>query len=83
VLAEGPVFDTRGRMGKRSYATTIHTAAKGNLVFNAATCWWNMVLSSPPGFMNPPRRYFAENDPRIQRITKNLLDRMISIDVRR
>jgi hypothetical protein len=34
-------------------------------------------LSSPPGFQNPPRKDFRRNDPRIQRITKNILDRMI------
>jgi hypothetical protein len=82
VLSQGPVYDARGRLGERTYATTLYTAAKGNLVFNASTCWWNMVLSSPPGFMSPPRRYFLEDDPRVQRITKNLLDRMISTDVR-
>ena len=60
------------------YAATVYTAAKGNVVFNAATCWWNMVLSTPPGFMNPPNRNFTENDPRVQRITSNLLKRMIS-----
>jgi hypothetical protein len=29
--------------------------------------------------MVPPRRYFVEDDPRIQRITKNVLDRMIAV----
>jgi hypothetical protein len=38
-----------------------------------------MLLSKPPGFMNPPRRYFLEDDPRIQSITKNVLDRMIAV----
>jgi len=36
------------------------------------------VLSSPPGFQNPPRKDFRRNDTRIQRITKNILDRMIN-----
>ncbi len=36
-----------------------------------------MVLSTPPGFVNPPKRDFAHEDPRVQRITKNVLDRMI------
>ena len=52
--------------------------AKGNLVFNAGTCWWNVVLSTPPGFQNPPRKDFLRNDARIQRITQNILDRMIA-----
>jgi len=86
VLSSGPVYGWNGeapREGRGTYATTIYTAPKGNLVFNAATCWWNMVLSSPPGFMSPPRRYFKEDDQRIQRITKNVLDKMISINVAR
>jgi hypothetical protein len=60
------------------YATTLYRGRRGNFVFNAATCWWNVVLSSTPGFLNPPRQDFRRNDPRIQRITKNILDRMIS-----
>jgi hypothetical protein len=42
-----------------------------------------MVLSSPPGSVNPPRRDFRREDPRVQRITKNLLDRMIGPAVAR
>ncbi len=80
VLSQGPVYGWGGEVRKGTYATTIYTAPKGNLVFDAGTCWWNMVLSSPPGFQNPPRRDFAV-DGRIQRITKNILDRMISKNI--
>lgn len=80
VLSKGPVFGWNGERRRRTYATTIYTAAKGNLVFDAATCWWNVLLSTPPGFVNPPRRAFAREDARVQRITRNLLDRMIQID---
>jgi hypothetical protein len=83
VLSEGPVYGANGELHKGTYATTIYTAPKGNLVFDAATCWWNMVLSSPPGFQNPPRKDFSADDARIQRITKNILDRMISIRIAR
>jgi hypothetical protein len=79
VLSRGPVYGWNGERDDLTYATTLYTAKRGNLVFNAATCWWNMVLSTPPGFMSPPRRYFLEDDPRIQRITKNVLDRMIAV----
>jgi hypothetical protein len=79
VLSGGPVYGWNGEAREGTYATTLYPWKKGNLVFNAATCWWNMVLSKPPGFMNPPRRYFLEDDPRIQRITKNILDRMIAV----
>lgn len=81
VLSEGPVYGANGERRTGTYATTIYTASKGNLVFDAATCWWNMVLSSPPGFQNPPRKDFFRNDPRIQRITKNVLDRMINAKI--
>ena len=83
VLSEGPVYAANGERRTGTYATTIYTAPKGNLVFNAGTCWWNLVLSSPPGFQSPPRKDFRRTDPRIQRITKNVLDRMIAVDGRR
>lgn len=62
---------------KEGYEVTYNTAPKGNLVFNAGTCWWNVVLSHPPGFQSPPRKDFRKDDLRIQRITKNILDRML------
>jgi hypothetical protein len=75
VLAKSPI---RGKEKARHHAATVYDGPKGNVVFNAGTCWWNMVLSTPPGFVNPPKRDFAHEDPRVQRITKNVLDRMIS-----
>jgi hypothetical protein len=73
VLAEGKAKAT---MGGDTYAATIYPGPKGNFVFNAATCWWSMVLSKPPGFVNPPGVDFSEDDPRVQRMTKNILERM-------
>ena len=73
------------------HAVTIYTAAKGNFVFNAGTCFWNLPLSTPPGFQTPVNnqgdqgRKVIENvkdDPRIQRITKNLLDKALSSNIR-
>jgi len=84
VLAEGPVRGFRGEPSQCRFATTLYSAPKGNLVFNAATCWWNMVLSAPPGYATPhffPDRDHAryhEGDERVRRITRNLLDRMIA-----
>jgi hypothetical protein len=83
VLSEGPVYAANGERRAGTYATTLYTARKGNLVFNAGTCWWNVVLSSPPGFLSPPRKDFLRNDARVQRITKNVLDRMIAVRVAR
>jgi hypothetical protein len=59
------------------HTATIYELPQGNFVFDAGTCWWNMVLSTPPGFMNPARRDFTQDEPRVQRITANLLQRML------
>jgi hypothetical protein len=77
VLSEGPVYGANGELRSGRYATTLYAAPKGNLVFNAGTCWWNVVLATPPGFQSPPRKDFRRADARIQRITRNILDRMI------
>ena len=55
----------------------VYDGGAGNIVFNAGTCWWNMVLSTPPGFVTPPNKDFARADPRVQQITRNLLARII------
>ena len=60
------------------YAATVYEAAGGNVVFNAATCWWSMLLARPPGSRNPPGKDFGRSDPRVQRITENLLDRIVA-----
>lgn len=86
VLAEGPVTNYNGVPGtrNRTYAATIYTAPKGNFVFNAATCWWTKVLSAPPGYINPPFiDHFKQGDERVRRITKNVLDRMISVEIKK
>ncbi|MGC1242247.1 MAG: N,N-dimethylformamidase beta subunit family domain-containing protein [Chryseosolibacter sp.] len=68
------------------HAMVIYTAAKGNFVFNAGTCFWSLPLSSPPGYQNPVNDQgalgkqiidFTNEDPRIQGITRNLLNRAI------
>jgi hypothetical protein len=61
-----------------AHTAIMYDGPKGNFVFDAGTCWWNMVLSTPPGFLNPPNRDFSREDPRVQRITRNLLDAMIA-----
>jgi hypothetical protein len=79
VLAEGPITNYYGEPRDRRYASTIYRADKGNYVFNAATCWWNKVLSAPPAYINPPFIDFSKGDERVRRITKNVLDRMIAL----
>ena len=74
VLAGSPIRD---KPNAQHHAAVIYDGPKGNLVFNAGTCWWNMVLSAPPGFKNPPKRDFRAGDVRVQQMTRNLLNRMI------
>lgn len=83
VLATGPMIE---KEDSTVYATTIYETPKGNFVFNAATCWWNMLLSAPPIFpktLNPNSAYhghpvdFKKSDFRVQKMTENLLNKII------
>jgi hypothetical protein len=78
VVATGQVSDNRGNRVAEAHGAVVYAGPKGNIVFNAGTCWWNMVLATPPGFTNPPNKDFGRPDPRVQRITQNLLARIIA-----
>ena len=78
VVATATVLSMSGVEQKPEFAAVVYDGPKGNVIFNAGTCWWSMVLSSPPGFANPPGKDFTRDDPRVQTITKNLLARMIA-----
>ena len=77
IVAEG---DTRsgGKVNGR-YTATMYDGPKGNVVFNAATIWWPQGLSAPPGHVLPSAHGAKPEgpDPRVQRITANLLGRFI------
>ena len=77
VVAEGLVWAS-GVTPSR-YAATIFPGPKSNFVFNAATIFWAQGLSSPPGHMLPWTHWSRPQgpDPRVQRITQNLLQRAI------
>ena len=79
ILARGPVF-SGGRPQGVEYTATIYPGPKGNLVFNAASIWWPIGLSSPPGLLLPKAHGGGPRgpDPRVQRITANLFDRLRS-----
>ena len=75
VVAQGWI---RGRQDGPSYTATVYPGPRGNFVFNAATCWWSDGLSAPPGYVRPvygQKSRLAGPDPRIQRITANLIAR--------
>jgi hypothetical protein len=83
VLATGPMIEKEDSV---LYATTIYETPQGNFVFDAATCWWNMPLSTPPLYpnkLNPNGAYkghlvdFSRGDVRVQRMTENLFKRVI------
>ena len=63
--------------GEVEYAATVYECPRGNFVFNAATCWWNMALSKPPGYVNPPKVDLSRDDERVQRMTRNVVERMV------
>ena len=76
VLARGPL--KRGVKG--TYTATIYPGPKQNFVFNAATIWWADGLSAPPGYRTPSAHGATPKgpDPRVQRITANVLNRFLS-----
>ncbi len=77
IVATGPTQDAPGKPNGGVYTATIYQGPKDNIVFNAATCWWADGLSQPPGYIRP--KVYTEPkgpDPRIQRITLNILEKM-------
>ena len=82
MLSEGPIYGANGEKRRGTYTTTLYTAPKGNLVFNAGTCWWNVVLSAPTWISEPAAQGLpARQSERIQRIPQNILDRMINVKI--
>ncbi|HRP32425.1 MAG TPA: twin-arginine translocation signal domain-containing protein [Agriterribacter sp.] len=75
ILASGEV--RRGDDSTSSYAATIYPGPKGNWVFNAATIFWSIGLSQPPGFNFPFTHLGRPHGPdeRVQTITSNFLKR--------
>jgi hypothetical protein len=61
------------------WAATIYPGPKGNFVFNASTIFWSQGLSAPPGHTLPWSHWSRPHGPdeRVQRITRNLLDRAV------
>jgi len=78
VVGRGKIADTEPG-APDEFVATVYDCPKGNFVFNAATIWWAMPLSTPPGFNNPHRikSDWTRDDPRVQQMTRNILDRML------
>jgi hypothetical protein len=80
VLARGRLEHSDGRtLEDREHAAVVYDGPRGNFVFNAATCWWSLPLSTPPGSIDPNRADFHDDDPRVQQMTRNVLDRILDV----
>jgi hypothetical protein len=75
VLAEGSV--TNDSDENSAFASTIYPGPKGNWIFNAATIYWSLALSQPPGAILPCSHFGRPHgvDERVQKIMHNYLKR--------
>jgi hypothetical protein len=79
IVAEGDTQSGPGKLNGGHYTATVYPGPKGNIVFNASTCWWSDGLSAPPGYQSPSVYTTPKGvDRRVQQITQNILKRMIS-----
>lgn len=77
IVATAPTH-TDGKPNSGQFTATVYPGPRGNIVFNASTCWWADSLSAPPGYMRPSVYTKPEGpDARAQQITRNVLRRMI------
>lgn len=79
IVATGPTQSSPGEPNGGRYTATVYSGPRGNIVFNAATCWWADGLAAPPGYIRP-RVYTSPQGPdeRLQQITANVLKRMLT-----
>lgn len=77
ILAEGVAL--QGGVNPSKWQATMFEGPQDNFVFNASTIFWCQGLSSPPGHMLPWSHWSRPHgpDPRVQKITQNLIERAI------
>lgn len=75
VVAASPVTDVDGHRDVAN--TTVYQAPSGAVVFNAGTIWWSWGMDS----FNAADHHAEVVSPAIQRISKNVLDRIVSTRV--
>jgi len=78
IVATAPTQSAPGKLNRGVFTATVYPGPRSNFVFNAATCWWADGLSAPPGYVRP--KVYTEPkgpDARCQRITRNVLERML------
>lgn len=78
VVAEGTAW--QGGDNPAKWQAVIYPGPQQNFIFNASTIFWAQGLSTPPGHTLPWSHYSRPHGPdaRVQRITRNLLDKAIS-----
>jgi hypothetical protein len=77
VVSTGPTQEAPGKLNGGTYTATVYPGPRGNIVFNASSCWWGDGLSEPPGYVRPSVYTTPQGpDVRVQRITQNILARM-------
>lgn len=62
------------------HGATIYPGPRDNWIFNVGTIWWSQALAEPPGHVRggSPEATTPGPDPRVQRITRNFLQRCIA-----
>ncbi len=77
IVATGPTQSPTGKPNGGTFTGTVYPGPRDNIVFNGATCWWADGLSEPPGYVRQALYPGLRGvDPRVQRITANVLGRM-------
>lgn len=78
VVAEATAW--QGGDNPSKWQAVVYPGPKNNFVFNASTIFWAQGLSHPPGHTLPWSHYNRPHgpDPRVQKITHNLLQKAIS-----
>ncbi len=76
IVAAAPTQSAPGKPNGGVFTATVYPGPRDNVVFNAGTCWWADGLSAPPGYVRPSVYTSPQGpDPRVQRITANVLQR--------
>lgn len=79
IISTGKTQSEPGKLNGGVYTATTYPGPKGNVVFNASTCWWADGLSEPPGYVRPSVYTSPQGvDKRVQKITANVLNRFLA-----
>lgn len=79
IISTGETQSNPGKPNGGIYTATTYPGPKGNIVFNASTCWWADGLSEPPGYIRPSVYTTPQGpDARVQKITANILKRFVA-----